>query len=337
MSYSGIAGQTGHCSLVSANGNLFIVGKRNPDLLIIKTNLEGLKIWERTYSILGDGSDNAGQQIIETHDHGFVISGGALNHNFLLKINESGDSLWTFVFPENDQQFFAATAELSDQTILVAKKEKISFDPEEYRLVLSQFSSEGELLTTVTGSETYSAGFRLFNWRNNSNGNIEFTCSNSTGACLLTISPGLELVGEDLIFDAPYYCNFANYPGQFMIGTQSGLSIEVTKIILPSSLPPSERIYPLPATEWVDLSWIEPIPGGYMITGLLWFEASKGDKARHPFCLQIDEEGEQTWLWYDVDDFETWGIPLRFHFIDNNHYLLVGNFQYEQILIWRIK
>jgi hypothetical protein len=336
VSYSGAAGQTGHCSLVSTDGNLYIVGKRIPDLLIIKTDLDGRKIWERTFSITGNGSENAGQQIIETHDHCFVVSGGALNHNFLLKINESGDSLWTYAFTENDQQFFAATAELSDQTILVAKKEKISFDPEEYRLVFFQFSKVGELLKIVTQPEIYPSDLQLFSWRNTTGENLEITCSHDSGAYLLTISPMLEVVGDELIFDAPYYCNFSNNSHNFMIGTQSGLNVLVSKIIPQSSIP-FDWAYPLPATEWVDLSWIEPIPVGYMITGLLWFEASKGYKVRHPFCLQIDEEGNQTWLWYNIDNFEVWGFPRRFHFINNNHYLLVGNFHSEQILVWRIK
>jgi hypothetical protein len=342
--YEGSTGQAGHCSLVSSDGYLYIVGDNNAELLIIKTDLVGDKIWEKTYDIFGSFVGNEGLQILETYDHSFLVTAATsfyYNPGFLMKIDDNGDSLWTYRFSDNDQIYFEATAEMSDHSFLVINQEQNSFGPVLFHPIGKKISSGGKLLKTRIFADTSEYLMNLWNWRMNGNGNLEFTGLKNSAGFLMEIDTSLEIVNQQIIDDSREYFNFSITAGQYISGELKPGATTLLRVakVAPVNSVIWEKDYDMPSTEWTDLSWIWPIPGGYMTTGLLWFEDWKGYKVRSPFCMQIDENGSQVRLW--DDEAELPAFPVGFHYIADDYYLMVGNSYsdngQEEILVWRLK
>lgn len=88
------------------SGSVF---KRN--ILLIKTDSKGSPEWTKTYS--GPG-DEVAHCIQKTRDGGYIIAGeckyfsgsGVELRGFLIKINQTGDTLWSKLYGEGNNQFF---------------------------------------------------------------------------------------------------------------------------------------------------------------------------------------------------------------------------------------
>ncbi len=82
-------------------GNTSSFGNGGADIWLIKIDLNGNEQWNQTY---GNGSNDYGQSILQTYDGGFIIhfiieSFGDGNTSVgLLRVNVSGDELWTKAF-----------------------------------------------------------------------------------------------------------------------------------------------------------------------------------------------------------------------------------------------
>jgi hypothetical protein len=341
--YTGMIGGMGHCSLVSSDGYLYVVGERSAELLIIKTDLVGNKIWETTYDLLGDFDGNHGAQILETFDHRFVISATTTSWyypfnpqrpGFLMKIDDNGDSLWTYRFIEGDLVYFGATAEMSDHSLMVINQE-YHFGDTSWCPIGKKISSEGELLKTKIYPYTSQYEMYWWNWRLNGNGNLDFVGTGNSAGFTMEIDDSLEIVSQQVIDSTREYFNFSNTAGQYISGEMKyGWT---TKLRLAMVAPVNSVIwavdYDIPSTEWTDLNWIWPIPGGYMISGQMWFEGDKGYKMSEPYLMQIDENGNQLKFWDKNTGIQA--SPFDFHYIADDYYLLVG--QDESIEIWRLK
>lgn len=336
--FTGMIGSMGHSSLVSSDGYLYVVGGRNADLLIIKTDLVGNKIWERTYNFLGIFYGNLGMQILETFDHHFVISAttsSKYNPGFLIKIDDNGDSLWTYRFIEGEQVYFEATAEMSDHSLLVINQEEISFDPVLFQPVGKKISTTGELLKAKIYSDTSLYEMYLWNWQLNENGNVHFVGTRNSVGFTMEIDDSLEIVSQQIIDSTREYYNFSNIAGQYISGEIRYGS--TTKLKLAKVAPVNSVIwamdYDMASTQWTDLYWIWPIPGGYMISGQMWFEGDKGYKMSEPYLMQIDENGNRLKFW-DLDS-GLQALPYNVHYISNDYFLIVG--QDAAIEIWRLE
>jgi hypothetical protein len=343
--YDGTIGQMGHCSLVSSDGYLYIVGTRSAELLIIKTDLVGNGVWEKTYNLLGEFDGNQGMQILETYDHNFVITAAtnsmvypftATRPGFLMKTDDNGDSLWSYRFNETDPVSFEATAEMSDHSLLVINQQVIDYDSAGYRQIGHKFSPDGELLMTKIYPDTFQYEMNLWNWQVNENGNLDFVGTRNSAGFTMEIDPSLEIVNHEIIDETREYFNFSNISGQFISGEMDYGS--TTKLMLAKVMPVNSVIwvmdYNMPSTSWTDLNWIWQIPAGYMASGLMWFPSWKGGYYdRKPFLMQIDEDGNQLKFWDENTGIQA--TPFDFHYIADDYYLLVG--QDKSIEIWRLK
>lgn len=102
-----------------------VIGKTttDSDLWLLKINKQMDIIWQKTF---GGSSDDRGQDVVETSDGGFLVTGfsrssdGDVSENFgfqdfwVLKLNSSGNIIWekSFGFSGNDRSF--AGVETSD-------------------------------------------------------------------------------------------------------------------------------------------------------------------------------------------------------------------------------
>jgi hypothetical protein len=111
---------TGNMSSASAiaesdNGNLFVFGEtfRNwddsrIDFLLVKTNASGDTMWTKTY---GGTEEEYGYCIRQTSDGNLLLAGTTLSFGsdpygdiYLVKVNYEGDTMWTKVIEDPDQE-----------------------------------------------------------------------------------------------------------------------------------------------------------------------------------------------------------------------------------------
>ena len=101
--YNNVAPVEGTCA--GSDGGYIAIGADNAqDVYIVRTDNNGARVWEFTYDIRNDGTDDIGYSIIELSDgSGFVACGRTGNHNspeaFFLKIDCNGNELWTKRYP----------------------------------------------------------------------------------------------------------------------------------------------------------------------------------------------------------------------------------------------
>jgi len=104
--YGGAGTEIGYSVQQTSDGGYVVVGYRggpspNEDVVyLIKTNAVGDTLWTRTYE--GRRRDGAwGWSVRQTTDGGYIIAGYSgphlvgLGHVYLIKINATGDTLWT--------------------------------------------------------------------------------------------------------------------------------------------------------------------------------------------------------------------------------------------------
>lgn len=118
--YGGPDDDEGSAVLQTGDGGFIIIGTTSSfgagsqDLYLVRTNAGGDTLWTRTYG--GDSFDE-GKSIRQTSDGGFIIGGsssslGSYNVDaYLVRINASGDTLWTTgynVFSVNEYGFSAS-------------------------------------------------------------------------------------------------------------------------------------------------------------------------------------------------------------------------------------
>ena len=106
----------GHCgySVQQTADGYIIVGYagiyhftgQQSDLYLVKTDVMGNLVWEKTYGGSGQGQDDWGKSVQQTTDGGYIITGytksfGGYGQVWLLKTDNQGDTLWTKTFGGN--------------------------------------------------------------------------------------------------------------------------------------------------------------------------------------------------------------------------------------------
>jgi hypothetical protein len=164
------AGNTSSTSGVTElNGDLFICGKTSRnysttknDILLIKANSSGDTIWTKTY---GGIEAEYGTNIIATSDGNILIAGktesfgaGSFGDIYLVKVNTSGDTLWTASYPDQDQEVPFHLMETQNGEYLVTGTNE---DNSQYsELYLLKVSSTGQQLwSKKIGPPTWKWGY----------------------------------------------------------------------------------------------------------------------------------------------------------------------------------
>jgi len=91
------------CDIIETydKGYLICGGYNNLATWLIKTDINGYVLWEKT---IDADLPNIGDAIVETFDHGYVIAGGmdtnlGFDDPFVMKLNECGEKEWCTTFP----------------------------------------------------------------------------------------------------------------------------------------------------------------------------------------------------------------------------------------------
>ena len=110
--FGGANYDAGYCVQQTSDRGFIIAGKTRsfetgPDFYLIKTNLNGNMLWQKTF---GDANDAGGYFVQQTADHGYIVVGttkspGALNYDvYLIKTDPNGNMLWQKTFGDaNDE------------------------------------------------------------------------------------------------------------------------------------------------------------------------------------------------------------------------------------------
>jgi hypothetical protein len=81
--------------LICNDGSMVFTGKRNSDVLLVKTNTTGSMAWSST---IGNGEYYHAYGITATADGGYVVGGYANFYPFLMKVNATGAMVWYHEF-----------------------------------------------------------------------------------------------------------------------------------------------------------------------------------------------------------------------------------------------
>ena len=158
----------------------------NEDLVIIKIDINGELIWERTYG--GDGVE-AGTSIKSVDDGGFIISGytdsfGSGNKDvYVIKVNSEGDQEWYQTFGGSGTDYGNSIHQTLDQGYLVSGYTDSFGQYGGYDLWLIKLNQNGELDWQkfyggsnndigLFGFQTMDSGFIIGGYSNSNENNI---------------------------------------------------------------------------------------------------------------------------------------------------------------------
>jgi len=135
----------------TADGGYVVVGRSRAtdsepgDIYLIRTDLDGELLWERTY---GTTSDEQGRSVLETADGGLVVAGRVSDGiweavAYLMKTDAQGDLLWETVLG-GDRAEANAVAHVDDGGFIVVGTEDEPFRDDD--LFLARTDAQGSLL-----------------------------------------------------------------------------------------------------------------------------------------------------------------------------------------------
>lgn len=151
------------------SGDIFICGKTSRnysttknDILLIKANSLGDTIWTKTY---GGAEAEYGTNIITTSDGNILIAGktesfgaGSFGDIYLVKLNTSGDTLWTASYPDQDQEVpFHLIETQNGEYIITGTNEDNSQYKELYLLKVS--ATGQQIWNKKIGPPTWKCGY----------------------------------------------------------------------------------------------------------------------------------------------------------------------------------
>lgn len=127
--YGGRYGEEGFSVQQTEDGGYIVVGETDSygagifDVYLIKTDKDGDTLWTRTYG----GEDNdVGNSIVQTSDGCYIITGrtGSFDAKhrdiYLIKTDEKGDTLWTFIYGGKSNDGGYSVLETSDGGYVIA-------------------------------------------------------------------------------------------------------------------------------------------------------------------------------------------------------------------------
>lgn len=165
--YGGTTIESGQSVSETADGGFIIAGRTKPttvskyDIYVIKINATGDLLWSKSF---GTAEDDYGYSIIETADSGYIIAGGTeINlltpDIFLIRLNSSGDTLWTKIYHSPGWDIVYSIVESMDGGfILTGYTDFSGFGSSD--ILLYKTDSNGNILW----SNAYGNSFHNYGW-----------------------------------------------------------------------------------------------------------------------------------------------------------------------------
>lgn len=161
--YGGLGVERGN-SIITTNDNCYVIcgyttsnSYGTLDVFLLKTDFTGDTIWTKTYG----GSDlDCGMSVKQTNDNGFILSGytksfGAGDMDlYIIKTDESGDTLWTRTFGGEGYDISCSVDITSENDYIIAGYGE-SFGSESIDVYLIKINSLGNLLWSQVFERKY--------------------------------------------------------------------------------------------------------------------------------------------------------------------------------------
>lgn len=295
----------------TADGGYILTGAANSfgageyDVCLIKTDENGDTLWTKTY---GGANQDAGNSVEQTTDGGFIVLGWERSFNgdnveniYLLKTDESGDTLWTKSFGGAGIDYGYSVQQTIDGGYLVAGHTPESGSDDAY---LIKTDAEGDTLWTklyggagteraFSAQQTTDGGYIITGWIKEF-GAFDFDTylikTNAEGDTLWTKSYGGtgDEWGESVqqAEDGGYIiCGQTN---SFGLGNKDVYLIKTDD----SGILQWSKTFGGAANDDVGLSIQQTTDDGYIITGYTYsFGAGNGDA----YLIKTNEIGDSLW------------------------------------------
>ena len=156
--YGGTSNDAGNSVQQTADGGYIVAGYTNSfgqggdDVYLIKTNAAGDTAWTRT---CGGAGNDEGYSVQQTSDGGYVVAGTTLSFGagfrdvYLIKMNASGDTVWTRTYGGANDEHGYSVQQTSDGGYVIAGGTD-SHGAGGYDVYLVKTKSNGDTLWTRT-------------------------------------------------------------------------------------------------------------------------------------------------------------------------------------------
>ncbi|MFN8319171.1 MAG: T9SS type A sorting domain-containing protein [Saprospiraceae bacterium] len=126
--YGSSAAEAAFSSVLSKDGDYYTVGwtentsNGNSDILVIKTNKDGTKVWEKTYGL---SDKESGISILELSNGDLIIGGSGrsfgtgLSDCLLVRINDKGEEIWSKSYGTTVEDYLRKVVELPNKDLLL--------------------------------------------------------------------------------------------------------------------------------------------------------------------------------------------------------------------------
>lgn len=93
--------QMGYKGKQTSDGGYIVTGTSARDFYILKVDSTGKKVWDKTLVDSSVSYDSRGNDLVETKDKGFVITGNIQldsNYPYLIKLSKTGEKVWEYTY-----------------------------------------------------------------------------------------------------------------------------------------------------------------------------------------------------------------------------------------------
>ena len=154
--FGGTGGDAGYSVHQTMDGGFIIVGNTdmlgagNPDVYLIKTDINGNSVWTKTF---GGTNTDAGNSVQQTMDSCYIITGTTLSFGaggidvYLIKTDANGDLLWTKTFGGSGNDWGNSVHQTIDGGFIVTGWTN-SFGSGGYDIYLIKTNFDGDTLWT---------------------------------------------------------------------------------------------------------------------------------------------------------------------------------------------
>ena len=138
-------------------GNTDFYGTGNDDILLIKTDKKGNKMWNKTF---GGPEEDWGNSVQQTIDEGYIIIGRTYSYGignndiWLIKTDKEGNELWNKTFGGLGSDIGNSVRQTTDEGYIIIGSTK-SYSKKNYDIWLIKTDKKGNKLWDKTFGESY--------------------------------------------------------------------------------------------------------------------------------------------------------------------------------------